>query len=83
MTIVGSGPYMAPEVKTGKYNCQADIFSLGVTLIDMYCDENPFAKLCGSRLMGESINLLDPKADINIWLTGYFKKKNVKISSRM
>ncbi|KAM9987599.1 hypothetical protein ACTFIZ_000110 [Dictyostelium cf. discoideum] len=34
-TIIGTNQYMAPEVNTGGYTCQADIYSLGKTMLSL------------------------------------------------
>ena len=40
---VGSTNTMAPEVKTGHYQLQADIYSLGCILYKMITKRNPFS----------------------------------------
>jgi serine/threonine protein kinase len=39
---IGTEEFMAPEVKEGKYSFKADIYSLGITLIQLITMEKPY-----------------------------------------
>ncbi len=39
---VGKEEYMAPEVKEGKYNFKADVYSLGLTIVQFITMEKPY-----------------------------------------
>ena len=40
--VIGSKPYMAPEVFNGNYGTQSDMFSLGVVIFQMISGKKPF-----------------------------------------
>jgi serine/threonine protein kinase len=40
---VESGQYVAPELRTDRYDCLVDIFSLGVIVYVMFCKSYPFS----------------------------------------
>ena len=39
---IGTEEFMAPEVKNGKYSFKADIYSLGLTIIQLLTMEKPY-----------------------------------------
>ena len=45
----GTEEFMAPEVHEGKYSFKADIYSLGITIIEMITNEKPYNE-CDSTL---------------------------------
>lgn len=44
-SILGTAEFMAPEVLRGRYNHKADIYSLGMTLIEMATQKKPYSRI--------------------------------------
>ena len=51
--------YMAPEVFEGRRGKKSDVWSLGITLIEMATGENPFADCTSAQVM-KTVYLGDP-----------------------
>ena len=51
---VGKEEYMAPEVKEGKYTFKADIYSLGLTIVQFITMEKPYKEYCRKKELYEA-----------------------------
>ena len=52
-SVVGTPCWMAPEIVTGcEYGCEVDVWSLGVTCIEMHEGEPPYLRLPPMQTMG-------------------------------
>lgn len=66
----GTPEYMAPEVNEGKYNYKADIYSLGLSLVELLTVQKPYKECEGALniyinkkkgIMPESFNIITDK----------------------
>ena len=51
---VGKEEYMAPEVKEGKYTFKADIYSLGLTIVQFITMEKPYKEYSRKKELYEA-----------------------------
>ena len=67
---LGTPEFMAPEVNEGKYNFNADIYSLGLTLIELLTVQKPYKECEGALniyvnkkkgILPESFNIINDK----------------------
>ena len=61
LTLVGSPCYMAPEIPAEKgYNFKVDIWSLGITLLEMAEGKPPYAEFTAMKIIMNVMNLDPP-----------------------
>ena len=70
--FVGTEGFIAPEVHEGKYNIKADIYSLGISIIEMLTLETPYKEYDG-------ILQIYQKQKDNIYPESLFKIINVNV----
>ena len=51
---VGTEEFMAPEIKEGKYTFKADIYSLGLTIIQFITKEKPYKEYSRKKMLYEA-----------------------------
>jgi serine/threonine protein kinase len=77
--IVGSAPYMAPEVLSGvRADARADVFATGVVLFEMLCGCRPFQGETPTALIAAILNTPTP----DITLPGEFGARANRIVKR-
>ena len=54
---IGTEEFMAPEVKEGKYNFKADIYSLGLTILQFITMEKPYKEYSRKKGLYEAKKL--------------------------
>jgi len=61
-TVIGSPHWMAPEIFTdGEYDCKVDVWSLGITMIELVCLEPPNASTPPLEVIYKIIDDPSPK----------------------
>ena len=87
---IGTEEFMAPEVKEGKYTFKADIYSLGITIIQVLTMERPFKEFRKKENIYEakkkglfplSFNQINNK-DIQDFISLCLKKENLRPSCK-
>ena len=79
--ICGTAMYMAPEVFTRKANRKCDVWSLGISAIEMAEGRNPFAGMTSAKIMNLVLNKSPPSLSSSGWssdLVDFVKKCLVK-----
>ena len=65
--ICGTPLYMAPEVFRGKEDLKSDVWSLGISLVEMAEGTNPFAGCSSEVLRNRVLNVKSPALSSSKW----------------
>ena len=66
-TTCGTSQYMAPEVYEGKTCLQSDVWSLGISVIEMAEGKNPFDGCTSAMVMNRVMNKEPPTLSSSKW----------------
>ena len=73
--------YMGPEVYDGGACLKSDVWSLGISIIEMAESKNPFARCTSAQVMNRVMNMPPPSLSSSGWssdLVDFVKKCLVK-----
>ena len=80
-TTCGTSLYMAPEVYEGGAELKSDVWSLGISMIEMAEGKNPFGDCTSAQVMNRVMNKPSPCLSSSEWssdLVDFVKKCLVK-----
>ena len=80
-TVCGTSLYMAPEVYEEEACLKSDVWALGISIIEMAENKNPFAGMASVKIMNQVLNKPSPSLSSSGWssdLVGFVKKCLVK-----
>ena len=76
-TVCGTSLYMAPEVYEEEACLKSDVWALGMSVIEMAENKNPFAGMASVKIMNQVLNKPSPCLTSSGWssdLVGFVKK---------
>ena len=70
-TTCGTSLYMAPEVYEGGAELRSDVWSLGISLIELAEGKNPYAEFTSAQVMNRVINKEPPSLSSSKWSAAF------------
>ena len=70
-TTCGTSLYMAPEVYEGGAELKSDVWSLGISLIELAEGKNPYAEYTSAQVMNRVINKEPPSLSSSKWSAAF------------